>query len=184
MNMSTNWKRLKSQKVYENKWLELYHEDVIAPTGNEGIYGRIHYKNFSIGILPIDKDGYTWLVGQHRYPFNTYTWEIPEGGGPIEVDPLDSAKRELAEEVGLKAQKWKFLQETQLSNASTDELGLIYVATDLSLTDSTPDETEDLVVKKIKLEDAINLVLDGTIVDSLTVMALLKVKILRDNGQL
>ncbi len=182
--MNDNWKRLKSTLAYENDWIAVYHEDVIAPTGNQGIYGRIHYKNRAIGIVPIDNDGNTWLVGQHRYPFDEYTWEIPEGGGKLSNDSLESAQRELAEEVGLKAKKWQLIQEAQLSNSASDEISLLYIAQDLSITECAPDETEVLRIKKIKLVEAIEMVINGTITDSLSVMALLKTKILLDSGDL
>ena len=95
------WQSLSKQMVYENKWIAVSHEEVITPTGTNGIYGKVHFKNYAIGIIPIDTDGNTYLVGQYRYAINEYSWEIPEGGGLLEHDILDAAKRELIEEVGL-----------------------------------------------------------------------------------
>ena len=56
--------------------------------------------------LPYEQQ-HTWIVGQYRYPHRAYSWEIPEGGGPVGEEPLLSAQRELAEEVGLSARRWR-----------------------------------------------------------------------------
>ena len=61
------WKTQKITQVYDNPWISLTHEDVIMPSGKEDIYGKIHLKNYAIGIIPLDEEGNTWLVGQYRY---------------------------------------------------------------------------------------------------------------------
>lgn len=149
---------------------------MINPGSKPGIYGKIHFKNKAIGILPIDKDGNTWLVGQWRYPLNEWSWEIPEGGGPIGSDPLESAKRELKEEAGLTAKRWTMIQRTYLSNSVSDEEALIYLAEDLEEGVHDREETEaDMVVQKLPFEEAHQMVLDGRITDSISVMAILRV---------
>ena len=87
----SDWIIKDSKVTYENPWIKVNHHDVVTPGGSAGIYGEVHFKNLAIGILPIDKEGYTWRVGQFRFPLNTYSWEIPEGGGPNGTDPLKSA---------------------------------------------------------------------------------------------
>ena len=81
------------------------HEEVVNPGGGKGIYGVVSFKNMAIGVVPVDAEGNTYLVGQYRYTLNAYSWEIPEGGGPMDSHPLESAKRELLEETGLVARK-------------------------------------------------------------------------------
>ena len=100
------WKTLESKDIYDNPWISVREDKVINPSGGDGIYGVVHFKNLAIGIVPIDKDGYTYLVGQYRYSLEEYSWEIPMGGGPLDIDKLESAKRELKEETGLVAHKW------------------------------------------------------------------------------
>lgn len=180
MNQDTNpWVRLNSKPVYDNLWITLFHEDVLTPAGTSGIYGRLHFKNKAIGIIPIDNEGNTWLVGQYRYPLDEYSWEIPMGGGPLETEVLASAQRELKEETGLVAERWEQIARIHTSNSVTDEEGFIYVAEGLSQEETHFDETEDLQVWKLPLSEAIQLVMDNKITDSLSVYGLLKVARLR-----
>ncbi|MEL6286946.1 MAG: NUDIX domain-containing protein, partial [Pseudomonadota bacterium] len=66
---------------------------MVQPHGEPGRYGVIHFKNRAIGILPITGDGRVPLVGQHRFPGDYYSWELPEGGGPLGEAPIDAAQR-------------------------------------------------------------------------------------------
>jgi 8-oxo-dGTP pyrophosphatase MutT (NUDIX family) len=168
--------------VYDNKWISVRHANIITPKNTEGIYGTVHFKNFAIGIIPIDNEGFTYLVGQYRYPLNEYSWEIPEGGGPLHLDILESAKRELQEEVGFFADKWTKIAELNTSNSVTDEKGIIFLAQDLTPTTTAPDETEELQIKKLPLTEAINWAMTGKIKDAIALIGLLKLKILMDNG--
>ena len=110
-SMKNPWTTLSTDNIYENPWIKLEQHQVINPAGGKGIYGKIHFKNKAIGIVALDENQNTWLVGQHRYPLNEWSWEIPEGGGPLEIDPLESAKRELKEETGLDATSCAWFSE-------------------------------------------------------------------------
>jgi ADP-ribose pyrophosphatase len=176
MDNKNPWRTLQKKQVYDNPWISVAHHDVINPSGKDGIYGVVHFKNLAIGIIPIDEEGYTWLVGQFRYTLNAYSWEIPEGGCPLGEEPLEAAKRELREETGIIAHNREQLLTIHTSNSVSDEKGFIYLAKDLHFGPSSPEETEQLQVKKIKLEAAINMVEEGLITDSLSVAGLLKMK--------
>jgi 8-oxo-dGTP pyrophosphatase MutT (NUDIX family) len=169
------WKTISNQISYENPWIRVEHREVLNPSGGAGIYGVVHFKNTAIGIVPLDNEGFTWLVGQYRYTLEHYSWEIPEGGGPIGTDPLKSAKRELLEETGITARRWTPLLEMHTSNSVTDEYGLVYVAQDLELGKAQPEETEDLKVWRLPFAEAVEMVLRGEITDSLSMIAILKV---------
>ncbi|MES2828640.1 MAG: NUDIX hydrolase [Bacteroidota bacterium] len=178
------WKTLGSQNIYDNNWINITEHKVINPSGGDGIYGVVHFKNMAIGVLPLDNDYNTWIVGQYRYALNAYSWEIPEGGGLLGTDPLDGAKRELLEETGLSASQWIEIQRMHLSNSVSNELSIIYVAKDLTAGEAEPEETEALVLKKLPFEEVYQMVLEGSITDSMSVAAILKVKILIQEGLL
>ncbi|PST84845.1 DNA mismatch repair protein MutT [Pedobacter yulinensis] len=184
MHEENPWKTLSSRLVYENRWISLTEHDVINPNGGSGIYGEVHFKNYAIGIVPVDEDGNTWLVGQYRFPLKAYSWEIPEGGGKLEQEPIEGAKRELLEETGFTAANWLEIQRMHLSNSVSDELGIMYLATGLTAGQAEPEESEALTLRKLPLSEAIEMVLNGEITDSMSVAALLRVKLLVEAGEL
>ena len=179
LTMTENpWKITGSKNVYENNWIKVTEFDVINPAGGKGIYGKVHFKNRALGIVAMDEEDNIYLVGQYRFVLDQYSWEIPEGGGPLDEDPLEAAKRELEEETGLVARDWQKLIDFHLSNSVSDEFGHIYLATGLQQGEAKPEETEDITVKKTPLEDAYNMVLKGEITDSMSVAAIFRVKLL------
>ncbi|MEM7107590.1 MAG: NUDIX hydrolase [Bacteroidota bacterium] len=170
------WKTLSSVPQYDNKWIEVVENQVINPGGGKGIYGKVHFKNQAIGIIPVDHDLNTWLVGQYRYTLDEYSWEIPEGGAPFGEEPLCGAKRELKEETGMTAEKWEYVMRFHTSNSVTDEVGHIYLAQDLTKGENKLEESEaDLMLMKVPLPEAIEMVMDQKITDSMSVAGLLKV---------
>lgn len=176
------WKIESSKDIYSNPWISLTEFQVLNPAGNKGIYGKVHFKNLAIGVIPVDKEGYTWLVGQYRFPLEAYSWEIPEGGGQIDISPEESASRELLEETGLIAQKMVCIQKMYLSNSVSDELALIFLATELSAGKADPEDTEQLEVVRIPLEEAFARVHSGEITDSMSVAGLLKLELMMLKG--
>lgn len=178
MNPENPWITHSTRIVYENPWIRVSESQVTNPSGGPGIYGVVHFRNRAIGVLPIDDEGHTWLVGQYRYTLDTYEWEIPEGGCPAGESPLEAAKRELREETGLIAAEYRVLFDNlALSNSVSDERATIFVATGLTQAEADPEETEDLKVRRLPLSEAIAMVRRGEITDSISVMALLAVAV-------
>ncbi len=174
------WTILETRQVYDNPWISVREDKVISPGGQEGIYGVTSFKNRAIAIVPVDEEGFTFLVGQYRYPLEEYSWEIPMGGGPLEDDDLDSAKRELREETGLDAENWEVIMRLHTSNSVTDEEGYTYLATGLTHGEWEPEHTEDLTLIRVPFEEAIEMVMDNRITDAISIAGLLKAeKILR-----
>ena len=158
--------------------------DAIAPTGRPATYGVVHMKNFAIAVLPLHDDGTVTLVGQNRFVFADYSWEIPEGGGPRDEDPLHAAQRELREETGLEAADWRQILQVQLSNSLTDEQAFGFLATGLTSTHTEPDETEDLAIVRAPFGEALEAAMAGHIVDALTVAMLLRLHHMASKGEL
>ena len=170
------WRPQTSKQIYENPWLSLHEDEVINPGGGLSHYGKIYFKNLAIGIIPLDENNNTWLVGQYRYVTDCYSWEIPMGGGPLDIRPLESAKRELKEETGLIANDWQELMSLHTSNSVTDERGLVYVARGLTQGETEFEEAEELLIQQLPLSEAIERVLSGEITDAISIAGLLMLK--------
>jgi 8-oxo-dGTP pyrophosphatase MutT (NUDIX family) len=172
---------LSVREIYQNRWIKVDEHQVINPAGGKGIYGTVHFKNKAIGIIPVDDEGNTWLVGQWRFTLGAWSWEIPEGGGAADVEPLESAKRELKEETGLTATRWRMIVRTHLSNSVSDEEGFVFLAEGLTQGNSELEETEaDMKTWKLPLREALQMAIGGKITDSLSVMGLLAVARLKN----
>jgi len=178
------WGVTSAARVYDNPWITVTEYQAVAPTGRPALYGKVSFKNRAIGVVPLHADGTVTLVGQHRFPHAHYSWEIPEGGAPLDEDPLDGAKRELAEEVGLVAADWREILTMELSNSITDELCHGYLALDLTSTATAPDETEDLAIARVPFGEALDAAVAGHMPDSLTVALLLRVHHMAVKGEL
>jgi len=163
-----------SKNIYENPWIKVIEDQVIRPNKSEGIYGKVHFKNIAIGIIPLDEMLNTWLVGQYRYTLNSYSWEIPMGGVPLSEKVIVGAKRELKEETGLIANKWTNILKVHTSNSVTDEFGFIFLAEELTQGEMEWDDTEELQVKKLPLKSAVDMVMKNQITDALSIAGLLK----------
>ncbi|TAH17827.1 MAG: NUDIX hydrolase [Cytophagales bacterium] len=168
------WTTLSTRQVYDNAWISVREDQIINPTGGKGIYGVVSFKNIAIGIIPIDSEGNTYLIGQYRYSLNEYSWEIPMGGGKIGVDMLESAKRELKEETGFTALKWTEIMKIHTSNSVTDEVGYVFVAEYLEAGETEFEETEQLHIKKLPFEEAVMMVMRGQITDAISIAGILK----------
>ncbi|MGK0500531.1 MAG: 8-oxo-dGTP pyrophosphatase MutT (NUDIX family) [Oceanicoccus sp.] len=171
------WQRKSSQLIYDNPWISLYHEEVVTPAGSDGIYGKVHFKNRALGIIPLDENLNTILVGQHRYTLDEYSWEIPMGGGALDQTPLTAAQRELKEETGLYGGEWQQLFKLHTSNSVTDEEGYLFLAQNLQQGPQALEDSEsDLKLKKLPFEQAIAMVSSGEITDVVSIAGLLAVE--------
>ena len=177
--------RITSRKIaFDNPWISVADHRVKHPDGTAGEYGVVNFKNLAIGVLPIDDEGFVWLVGQHRFPGDRYSWELPEGGGPVDVAPLESAKRELLEETGLTAKNWVEFFSFDISNSVTDERAVCFYAWDLKPGDAAPEASEALTIKRVSFNELLEMVMSGEISDSLTIVMTLTAyaKALRGEG--
>lgn len=167
------WTTISTRNVYDNRWIGVREDAVLRPDGEQGIYGVVHFKHIAIGVLAVEDDS-IYLVGQYRYPLERFSWEIPEGGCGEDEDPLEAARRELEEETGLSAKRWRKLGESHLSNSVSDELAVWYVATELTQGESRPEGTEQLEIRRVPLSDALRMVLNGEITDAISQLAIMQ----------
>lgn len=172
------WNKLESRIVFDNPWITVREDRVINPGGGQNDYGHVHFKNRAVAILPLDDGGNTWLVGQDRYTLAAWSWELPMGGAPLEEDPLDAARRELREETGLTAGRWREMMRLHTSNSITDEVGIVFVAEELSQGEPAFEETENIEIRKLPVADAIEMIRRGEITDAISIAALLALRAL------
>jgi 8-oxo-dGTP pyrophosphatase MutT (NUDIX family) len=177
------WTRRSRRVAYENPWVTVWHDEVTRPDGQSGIYGVVHFANLAAGILALDGDDRVLLVGQHRYTLDGYSWEIPEGGVPDGESALDGARRELLEETGVTAADWSEIARAHLSNSVSDELAVIYLATDLTPGEASPDGTEDLALRWLRFEDVLDMIMRGEITDAITIIAVERLALMRRLGR-
>jgi 8-oxo-dGTP pyrophosphatase MutT (NUDIX family) len=185
MDMQKNpWTILSSKEEYDNKWIRVTEHQVLNPAGGRGIYGVVHFKNAAVGVVALDEQQHIYLVGQYRFALEQFSWEIPEGGGPLGEDTLDTARRELLEETGLVAASWTPIVQMHLSNSVSDEAGIVYLARQLEQRTAEPEETEQLFIKKVPFETAYQMVKNHEITDSLSIAAIQQVKLMMLEGEL
>ncbi|MGB3625264.1 MAG: NUDIX hydrolase [Henriciella sp.] len=162
------WRVHSTETSFANPWIRIETSRVTHPGGADGIYGVVRYANLATGVLPLDEEGHTWLVGQHRFPFDAYSWELPEGGGRKGVSPQASAARELEEEAGLIADHWLEIGQWHLSNSVSDEVAFGYVAWGLSPGKAEPESSEDLTLERVPFGELVRRCLSGEIADAFT----------------
>jgi len=178
------WAIRTAKTVYQNPWLTVREYQATAPTGRPALYGVVNFQNYALAILPLHADGTVTLVGQYRFALADYSWEIPEGGGPLGQDLRAGAQRELREETGLIAEDWREVMRLQLSNSVTDEQAVGYIALDLTQAESDPDETESIQIARVPFRQVLDLAVCGIITDVLTVATLLRAYHMAMEGQL
>ncbi len=177
------WTIKSQQLVFQNPWIAIEDHAVIHPDGSDGEYGVVRFKNLAIGVLPVDAEGCVWLVGQHRYPHDRYSWELPEGGGALTAPAITSAKRELEEETGLIANQWREFSAFDISNSVTDERAVCFLAWELAPGAADRDASEALTLKRVKFDALLEMVMSGEITDSLTIIMTLKAHVLALRGE-
>lgn len=167
------WVRRTRSTPYHNPWIDVHHDEVTRPDGSPGIYGVVHFRSRAVGAVVLDEHDRVLLVGQYRYTLDRYSWEIVEGGSPLDEDPLAGIKRELAEETGYSARSWRELIRFTLSNSVTDEEGIIFVASQLRAGDDSPDASEDLQIQWVPFAGSLAMIESGQIHDVMSQAALL-----------
>jgi len=167
------WKIKSSEAKYKNPWFEVIEDKVIRPDGKEGIYGTVKIKE-GVSVLPIDEKGFVYLINEFKYPLGRESIETV-GAGTDEVENhLESAKRELKEELGIEAQEWIDLGVVHPVTSFLNSPNYLYLAKDLSFVKAKPDASETLEPLKVSLEEAVKMVMDGRITEQKSCVLILK----------
>lgn len=162
----TNWEKVKSKNVYSSPWIEVFHDDVIRPDGEPGIYSVVRTKG-GIGVVAIKENKEILLVAQYRYAPAVYSLEIPKGAFNLfnsKENPLDVAKRELEEETGAQAKNWRKLGVVHTLMGSSDDIVHLFLATNISMGESLPEETEDLELLSVPLDNIDEIISEGLMI--------------------
>jgi 8-oxo-dGTP pyrophosphatase MutT (NUDIX family) len=173
---SPNPYRVTDRKVlFDSPWIRLREDRIEHRCGGKRQYAVCGFRRTACGVLALDEQDRVVLVGQWRYPLETYSWELPEGGGEEWETPLETIQRELEEEAGLQAALWEPLSFFHTSNSSTDEEVFLFLAQDLAPAGGGhgPEDTEELACLREPFDACVARALSGEITDSLTVVALL-----------
>lgn len=166
-------KQKQTKLVYECPVFKVYSDISVLPNGKEASRNRICHNGGS-GVLPLTKDGQVILVEQYRYGIFQTTLEIPAGKLEKGESPEVCAFRELQEEVGCRADKLHSLGSLAVSPAYDSEIIYIYMAECEEMGEQHLDADEFIKIHKVPLETAVQMVMDGTIIDSKTQIAILK----------
>ena len=168
------WKTLSSKLVYENQWTKVFHEEVIRPNGEKGIYGVLEQTD-GVYVVPLGSRGEIFMIYLENYPNRIRAWEIPAGGCDNE-DTHAAAKRELKEEAGLEAKKWTSIGKFQLDRGLVRNWGHVFIAQDLRKVYGAKQEEEGITAaKKFPLKKVLSMIKKGEISDSATIVAITKV---------
>ena len=175
------WKTISSRPVYENAWIKVREDIAELPDGRTTVYGVVQCAA-CVGILPFLDPDTVLLVGQYRYVFKDFLWEMPTGAGTPGETLAAAAQRELAEEAGYEAGRLTKLCDFHTSKSILHEIAHLYMAEDLRPASRPGDETEFIERRAFPFSEVLAMVERGEIKDSMTVIAVLHAARLRAGG--
>ena len=160
---------------YKNPWIELKEDQVIRPDGKPSIFGVVRM-NPGISVLPLDDNGYVYLTDEFHYALEQDSLEVVSGAIDKNEKPLDAAKRELEEELGIKAENWIELGTVNPFTTVLKSPAYLFLARKLSFVKTNPEGTENIKLVKIKFEKAIKMVMESKITHGPSCVLILKAK--------
>ena len=173
-----DYRLLSSERVHDGRVISLDLDTVAMPGGGESVREVVHHGG-AVGIVALDDADRVVMLRQYRHPIGEHLWEVPAGLLDVAGEaPVNAARRGLAEEVQLAAERWSLLTTHHPSPGFCDEKVLLYLAEGLSEV-ARPDgfvvehEELDMSVERVPLAEAVQWVFDGRIRNSLAAIAVL-----------
>lgn len=168
-------KTISSERIFDGKIINLRVDTVELPNGKQGKRETVEHPG-AVAVIAINDNNEILMVKQFRHAVQEIIWEIPAGKLEKGEDPKDCAERELSEETGYKAKQIKQLAHFFTTPGFTDEAMYLFIAKDLTLDKQNLDEDEFVIVEKIPINMAVNMIYQGEIVDSKTIVGILMAK--------
>lgn len=169
------WKTISSNTVYKNPWIQVSEDKIIHPDGKEGIYGYMEAIPGVIVLVEDDKGIY--FINEYKYPLKKWIWNLVTGGVGLDEDPLERAKIEILEEMGITATDWTRLGIFYSSPAVDSTKHYIFLARDLVVNENrTPGMGDEAIraVKKLSLTEIYSMIKRGKIESGLVLGALMQ----------
>ena len=169
------WTIKNSRKIYENDFFKVIEDDVIQPDGKDGKYAAVEMKA-GVSVLPVDADGSVYLTRQFRYALGAESLETPCGAIEDGEEPLEAAKRELREEVGIEAEEWIALGTAETDTSIVKSAANFFVARKLKFGEPEREGVEVMKTVKMSFDEAVEKVLNGEIKLAASCLLILKAK--------
>lgn len=171
--MELEEKKISSEEIFNGVAIHLFRDEILLPNGNKGIREVVRHPG-AVCVIPVTDEGEVIFVNQFRYALDRVTLEVPAGKLEKGEDPMEAALRELSEETGVRAEHIEPLDALYTSPALIDEIIYMYIATGISQGEQHLDDDEFVNVVKIPLNEAIDMVMSGKILDAKTQLIILK----------
>lgn len=181
--MDLTEKQISAEYKFEGKIIRVRVDDALLPNGRVSKREVVEH-NGGVCVAPLDENGNLYFVEQYRYPYSEVVMELPAGKLEKGEDPYSAGIRELKEETGATAKEIISMGKLYPTPGYCGEIIHLYLATGLSFGNQDPDDDEFLEIKKIHINDAVKLVMNGEIPDSKTQVLILKIARLLDEGKI
>ncbi len=168
------WQITESADVYTDPWIRVRRDEVVRPDGKPGTHSVVHLKP-GVSVLAMDAERNVYLTEEFHYGVGRVTLEVVSGGVEAGEDELETAKRELREEIGITAASWESLGVCDPFTASVVSPTRLFLATDLVHGVATPEGTEQIRCVKMSFDEAVDAVNDGRISHAPSALLILKI---------
>lgn len=167
------WTIKDSEEKYKNPWIKVREDKVIRPDGKDGIFGIVEMVS-GISVLPLDDDGFVYLTDEFHYAIGQDSTEVVSGAIDQNEKPIEAAKRELKEELGIEANDWVELGIVNPFTTVVKSPATLFLARKLKFSEANPEGTEKINIVKVKFDEAVRMVMESKITHAQSAVLILK----------